>query len=289
VVTRIRRPARRLAGLAALAAGAAVVALLWWSAGSPVVVARELASPIPSFDRLVGEAAAGAAWVLLGWVGLAVAAEIAGALPGTLGRGVRRRAGAVTPRVVRVGVRWLLGVTLTTAPMLAAPAYAVSPAPFGPNLDRPVAAATLDRPDVQPATGPQPAASSAPAAASSAPAAASSAPAAASSAAAGASSARPAASPPVTPVAAGATRATSSTGPAAPVVTGTPHRDLADDGYVVRGGDCLWDIAARHLAPTATAADIAREWPRWYAANRAAIGDDPGLIRPGLVLHAPGT
>jgi resuscitation-promoting factor RpfA len=73
-----------------------------------------------------------------------------------------------------------------------------------------------------------------------------------------------------------------------PLLTGTPHREADQEGgYVVRRGDALWDVAARHLGPNATAADIAREWPRWYAANRAVIGTDPNLLRPGEVLHAP--
>jgi hypothetical protein len=33
--------------------------------------------------------------------------------------------------------------------------------------------------------------------------------------------------------------------------------------------------------------DIAAAWPRWYAANRAVIGPDPGLIRPGQELMPP--
>jgi hypothetical protein len=56
---------------------------------------------------------------------------------------------------------------------------------------------------------------------------------------------------------------------------------------IVRPGDTLWQIAARHLGPAATDARIAADWPRWYAANRSVIGDDPGLITPGTVLHAP--
>lgn len=56
---------------------------------------------------------------------------------------------------------------------------------------------------------------------------------------------------------------------------------------VVRPGDCLWRIAARALPAGHTAADVARSWPRWYAANRAVIGPDPDLIRPGQRLQAP--
>ncbi len=55
----------------------------------------------------------------------------------------------------------------------------------------------------------------------------------------------------------------------------------------VRPGDCLWLIAARRLGPHPTGADVAAQWPRWYAANRSVIGADPNLITPGEVLHAP--
>ena len=55
----------------------------------------------------------------------------------------------------------------------------------------------------------------------------------------------------------------------------------------MRRGDSLWAIAARHLGPGATDAEVAEEWPRWYAANRAVIGPDPDLVLPGQVLRAP--
>ncbi|MHB8185036.1 MAG: LysM peptidoglycan-binding domain-containing protein [Dermatophilaceae bacterium] len=56
---------------------------------------------------------------------------------------------------------------------------------------------------------------------------------------------------------------------------------------VVRRGDSLWSIAARHLGPEATPAQINAEWHRWFAANRHMIGDDANLIRPGQVLSPP--
>lgn len=56
---------------------------------------------------------------------------------------------------------------------------------------------------------------------------------------------------------------------------------------VVHRGDTLWSIAARHLGADATTTDVAAEWPRWYAANRELIGDDPDLIRPGQELVVP--
>jgi nucleoid-associated protein YgaU len=55
---------------------------------------------------------------------------------------------------------------------------------------------------------------------------------------------------------------------------------------VVESGDCLWNIAARRLARP-TAARIAVAWPRWWRANRARVGADPDLIRPGQRLRPP--
>jgi hypothetical protein len=55
-------------------------------------------------------------------------------------------------------------------------------------------------------------------------------------------------------------------------------------------GDCLWSLAARDLAARhlgSRPADITVAWRRWYAANRATIGPDPGLLRPGEVLRVP--
>ena len=49
----------------------------------------------------------------------------------------------------------------------------------------------------------------------------------------------------------------------------------------------LWAIAARHLGHHATPLQVAREWPRWYAANRTVIGPNPNLIRVGQVLTVP--
>lgn len=56
---------------------------------------------------------------------------------------------------------------------------------------------------------------------------------------------------------------------------------------VVSRGDSLWSIAARQLGPMASDVDIALHWPKWYAANRQVIGDDPGLLVPGQILQPP--
>ncbi|PFG37637.1 LysM domain-containing protein [Flavimobilis soli] len=55
----------------------------------------------------------------------------------------------------------------------------------------------------------------------------------------------------------------------------------------VRAGDTLWALASQALGPRATDAQIAHEWPRWHDANRALLGDDPHLIRPGDTLTVP--
>lgn len=64
-------------------------------------------------------------------------------------------------------------------------------------------------------------------------------------------------------------------------------RPVGPDVVTVHPGDCLWSITASHLPGHPTTAQIAAHWPRWYAANRAVIGPDPGLVLPGQRLVAP--
>jgi nucleoid-associated protein YgaU len=63
---------------------------------------------------------------------------------------------------------------------------------------------------------------------------------------------------------------------------------VAGRPVVVHRGDTLWQIVQRWLGPGATDAEVSSAWPQWYAANRAVIGDNPALIQPGQLLHAPG-
>ncbi|MDM8083846.1 LysM peptidoglycan-binding domain-containing protein [Cellulomonas cellasea] len=56
---------------------------------------------------------------------------------------------------------------------------------------------------------------------------------------------------------------------------------------VVAPGDSLWKLAAEHLGPEASTAEIAAAWPRWHEANAAAIGADPDVIHPGQTLDVP--
>ncbi|MER6714349.1 transglycosylase family protein [Streptomyces sp. NPDC000877] len=54
-----------------------------------------------------------------------------------------------------------------------------------------------------------------------------------------------------------------------------PDRGSSRGDYTVREGDTLSGVAARH----------GTTWQRLYAANKAAIGDDPDVIVPGLRLE----
>ncbi len=60
------------------------------------------------------------------------------------------------------------------------------------------------------------------------------------------------------------------------------------DEIVVRSGDTLWSLAGAHLGPGAQASEIAAEWPRWFDANRKAIGGNPDHLIPGDRLRPPG-
>jgi hypothetical protein len=66
-----------------------------------------------------------------------------------------------------------------------------------------------------------------------------------------------------------------------------PPGSAPRDAVVVQPGDSLWAIAADHLPAHVSPALIAAAWPAWWSSNRDAIGADPDLIHPGLVLHPP--
>ncbi|GAA1972510.1 hypothetical protein GCM10009798_37090 [Nocardioides panacihumi] len=55
----------------------------------------------------------------------------------------------------------------------------------------------------------------------------------------------------------------------------------------VRPGDSLWAITAQRLAAGASDREISEGWQELYARNKAVIGDDPALIRPGQQLVLP--
>jgi resuscitation-promoting factor RpfA len=73
----------------------------------------------------------------------------------------------------------------------------------------------------------------------------------------------------------GTTGTASTTGTTGTIGSGGDHRDRGAHGaYVVREGDTLSTIAARHGI----------SWQHLYAANRKVVGDDPDLILPGMRL-----
>lgn len=105
---------------------------------------------------------------------------------------------------------------------------------------------------------------------------------------------RPAATSPAWPI-----QPTQPTQPALPALPTQPAPPSAPAGQpsagstatgeqvLVRPGDSLWLIAARHLRAGASGTEIAALWPRWFADNRTVIGDDPNLLHPGTKLVNP--
>ncbi|MBT2522719.1 LysM peptidoglycan-binding domain-containing protein [Arthrobacter sp. ISL-28] len=67
----------------------------------------------------------------------------------------------------------------------------------------------------------------------------------------------------------------------------TARSEVPRTDVVVRSGDSLWTIAAEALGPGASDVEIALEWPRWFEANRAAIGANPDVLLPGQILRSP--
>ena len=237
---------------------------LRWSMGSPAAIARSLAATTQPFDTLLIDAMALIAWVVVAWAAVVVTIELAAALPGVFGRQFTRLARIVTPATVRRFAQAAIGFSVLVGPMtpgraMAADAGSSSPAATStavvaapsPSARPLVPHVPLDRPFAQGLVTidlDRPA--------------------------------RPTTPEPPTP----ARTVSPST---ATLAAGAPRREATTLTYVVRRGDALWDVAARHLGPRASAADIAREWPRWYAANRGVIGPDPDLIHPGDVLVPP--
>ena len=259
-----RRPQRAAPVLRAGVLIAGIAALLGWAAGSPVgtwramVVAIDASTPSAGLDQLLGSSAALMAWIGVAWLGIAVVLEVASVLPGAAGRGCAAVAAKTTPMLVRRIVQAVIGVSVLAGPMAAGSAFAAGPSTSTSTSTE------VDRPS-----------SLTPALTETSPAS-------------------PMVDRPAKPFVASPPPAAKRTPTGAvALVTGGAHRDAVDpshrsaDGYVVRRGDTLWDIAARHLGPNASAVDISRAWPAWYAANRAVIGTDPSVIRPGELLVPP--
>ena len=261
----------------------AVVVGGWlWSVLGTAIEAPRRGAPIAVDEALLSTAAA-VSLAVLGWLTLGVVLEAAALVPGQVGRVARRVSAAVSPVVVRRAATLLLGATLGAAlspgvsmastgtvvgsaiGVTASPGPGASVQESQPTTGPPDSAfATLPDPGFGPTGGPAPETSTAPDAWSEA-------------------IEEPfVAEPPVV-------RAQPDVSAVAAADRRAPD-DVADAGHevVVHRGDSLWSIAARHLGQDPSDAQIADEWPRWYAANRAVIGADPDLLLAGQVLTVPG-
>jgi nucleoid-associated protein YgaU len=228
---------------------------------------------------LVGLAWLGVALAL--WLAVGSALALIALVPGAAGRLAAAAADRVTPLAVRKLLTLLLGASVGS--------LALPPAPVSSAGSSPVAA---PGPGVAP-RGPDASTSSLPGPGflPSAEAAAPRADPAGTAAALG---------PGFRPTSDGEPRPPLSPGfrPSAPVrvtngeqgrlLAPSPRPSSASHSLVtVRRGDSLWSVARSHLGPDASDADVARAWPRWYEANREAIGADPDLLVPGLQLVPP--
>lgn len=245
---------RQAAGPALLVAVVALaVALLlraaWLSAWNAV------AAPGPAAaDELLALVVASLAAGVGTWLVCGMVLEVAARLPGRWGRTADRWSRRVTPALARRAASLVLGVGVG---VVSGPAQCVA---VGPPLS--AAAAVADRAHAhqhgEPAPDP---------------------------------GFRAAPTPPAAP---GFT-------PGPPLVRPQPDPSLiggrivsrndadVDVGaeVVVHRGDSLWSIAARHLGPDASDAEIDRSWRRWFALNRDVVGPDPDLVLPGQLLRVP--
>ncbi|WP_104042343.1 LysM peptidoglycan-binding domain-containing protein [Arthrobacter sp. ZGTC412] len=74
---------------------------------------------------------------------------------------------------------------------------------------------------------------------------------------------------------------------AAPAVRAAEDAASGAGSVTVLAGDTLWDVAAHAMGPGASDVEIAMQWPRWYEANRALIGQNPDVLLPGQILQPP--
>lgn len=229
------------------------------------------------------------AWLTVTWLVLAILLVAASNAPGRVGALATVASAVLVPATTQRLIAATLGVTLLTglAAGTASAAPSTSPATSPTTAPGPVSALDLDWPSTPNlATAARNVAPHAPAA-----------------------TAAPAPTPvpdttfspapaPITPGAAPPRdtegRNTDGRDTGDPATRSSENRATRDQErspgaqeVVVLRGESLWTIAARSLGPAATNDQIAREWPRWWAANRQVIGDNPDLIKPGLRLTPP--
>jgi nucleoid-associated protein YgaU len=246
--------------------GSGLAVLVFWRIGRSSWDAVASSGPDSSADVLILCVAA-VGMTLSAWLGIGLAVSALAALPGAFGKAAAIVAAYVAPALVRRAAAVALGTALsaTAAPALAH-ADGISPIRTSPTStasvshDLPPDPAFVATGASTPATSLQEAADTGGADAYPHPAH------------------LPASAPRIS----------------APLATdlgplGGPQHQADPSTVTVVRGDSLWRIAARHLGPGATDAEVALEWPRWYAANRAVIGPDPAIIHAGQVLTVPGS
>lgn len=214
--------------------------------------------------------AAGVASLIAGWLTLCLLLILLAQVPGTVGAFADRVRDRVTPALVRQWAAVVLGasVTVTVLPGTSVAAVSEGPAAPAPGWHPTSTTTHVTVPTSAPPTATDPAPS-------------------------------PAGLPsPGWPTADPSTAATPAPGwtPSPPparqqhdphLLSGRHRAVDVDTSVVVRHGDSLWSIAATRLGPNATDGEIARAWPRWYAANTTEIGDDPHTLLPGMRLAPP--
>ena len=205
--------------------------------------------------------------LIAAWLTLCLALALAAELPGTLGRAARRLGDRITPLVVRRWAAIVLGASVS-APVMPGTAVAVVRSSDAPPAGT-ASGASPTSPGWQPSSTPTPTALPAPGFSPS------------SSTGFGPSSSTGSA-PGWVP-----SRPPARSNDDPRLLTGRPRPTTTDPTVVVRRGDTLWAIAAAHLGPEATDAEITRVWRRWHETNAAAIGPDPHALRPGTVLSPP--
>jgi hypothetical protein len=254
-----RDACRTATGLAVALTAATAVLVVLTPAGLPArptelpgyLATREPADAVTAALALAG-------WAVLGWLAVGGLAVAGSALPGLAGAACSSLAGRITPVALRRTVELLVGVGVATAGttgQLAAVATTGPPHAAAAAAHFPARAAggavrlqpCLDRPPAPPGFSPAP-------------------------------PQRPA-------VPTSLDRPGGRDSDSGPGRRGAIGPDTAT--VVVRPGDSLWAIAARHLGPSPPDAAIAVSWPRWYQRNRTVVGADPDLLRPGQRLVAP--
>ncbi len=265
--------------------------LRWLTAGSWSAVQ----GGNPTFDSLLIFVVALLAWACFAWLALGTLLMALSAIPGALGSACGALAERMTPAVYRRVARVALGISVAAGPVLGAlpahaatvnqPTQAAAAAQLLPGLDRPgsldragtvdtqlpsgIQLPNLDRAgtvDNQLPSGIQLPNLDRP----------------------GGSDIRDELPMPDRPTSSQAGLPNPERPQTTDPVLRPPTRHVqAEEQYVVKRGDNLWDIARQHLPDGASNAEINREWHRWYYANRQVVGDNPDMVLPGQVLTPP--